>query len=401
VKASIDQSAAYVLQSEGQAMRQEIADIRQALETKIPFTNLVNDLTATEEGYALDARQGPVLLQTIEDAESVLRQEITRVSLEHGVSTYTHTKSGTVHNLIGEGPVGRILIEYPANAGDTFQVNGNTVAAFVGDKAVKKLFQTHWAMFVFDGARIDFMTGDPSNLPPNEAFTFNGTRTVSEDSVYYYMTLLSSGTLVPAKEISFDVFLVGGGGGGGGGSNAGGSGGGGGYTRTYSLANITTGQTVVIGAGGAQNASGGTTYFGAYSAPGGGAGGINIKGGNGGSGGGGAGHSGTGGNAGAGGANGGNGGSGTSGTQAGGTGQGTTTRAFGGSIGEAYSGGGGGANNAAPGAGGVLGGGAGRNGNGASGTANTGGGGGGGWSLSAFSGGSGGSGIAILRWLKN
>jgi len=224
---------------------------------------------------------------------------------------------------------------------------------------------------------------------------------------------------VPAGIRALDVFCVGGGGGGGGrcesygGNEYGGGGGGGGSAVTVLAAAVTPGQQIQVtigggGSGGAQyivtsedmdgqaqsGNAGGTTSFGAICSAGGGAGGQGGAttygagvGGAGGSGGGGGGAAvsgqtfgGDGGSNGAGGTAGYNG-------RSGGAGQGTSTHAFGGAAGIAYSGGGGGSFN---GNGGVSGGGAGDN----NGTANTGGGGGGG---SYNNGASGGSGIVIIR----
>lgn len=225
---------------------------------------------------------------------------------------------------------------------------------------------------------------------------------------------------VPAGIRALDVFCVGGGGGGGGDfmSNSMnhycGGGGGGGRTTTALNVAVTPGQQiqVTIGQGGAggngytagedddgpagSGTAGGTTYFGGL---------ASAAGGDGGQGGGGMYGAGVGGAGGSGGGAGGarvdgtsyggdggsNGGAGQSGYngRSGGAGQGTTTRAFGGSVGTIYGGGGAGGPSGNP---GVDGGG---NGSGGAGTANTGGGGGGNWN--ANSGGPGGSGIVIIR----
>ena len=230
--------------------------------------------------------------------------------------------------------------------------------------------------------------------------------------------LLSSGSLTLDKG-TYDFFLVGGGGAG---ANCavvagrGGSGGGGGYTTTVPRVTVAAEQTwtAVIGAGGAEQAwsstadgySGGATslsYGSSNYTAAGGEGGTNKSSskGKGGSGGG-AGT--TTGDAGAGGSDGSNGGAGVYGYSAG-TGQGSTTRAFGEPGGTLYAGGGGGGggygSNRGEAAGGA-GGGAWTYGNG---EANTGGGGGGGnapWvndnQEDGNPGGGGGSGIIIVRW---
>jgi hypothetical protein len=229
---------------------------------------------------------------------------------------------------------------------------------------------------------------------------------------------------IPAGVRSIDLFCVGGGGGGGSGdsiapANAGG-GGGAGYTTHQKAISVTPGQqiNIVIGAGGAGGDSAGSN-FGRdgglskviingqdYCIANGGSG-IYSGGGKGGSGGGGAGRmtSGTSQSAGNGGADGSD---GAAGYASGGTGQRTTTRAFGEPSNTLYAGGGGGGGNGQRdnswrGFGGAGGGGNGADamGNvGSNGTAGTGGGGGGGYQYgrNPGSGYAGGSGICLIRW---
>lgn len=204
--------------------------------------------------------------------------------------------------------------------------------------------------------------------------------TVSQDN--WKIRFLTSGTLtftnLNGAENGIDVFLVGGGGNGE--TIRGARGGGGGYTKTVkgvSIA-IATPYTVTIGASSGTSSAFGVSANGASGADGGSGGG------------GGGSSSGTSGNGGS------NGGNGTAGNVSnGGTGQGTTTREFGESIGKLYSGGGGGSA-AYAGAAGDSTAGAGANFGGAAknGVANTGGGGGAAYSGTA---GRGGSGIAIIR----
>lgn len=233
---------------------------------------------------------------------------------------------------------------------------------------------------------------------------------------------------IPTGWRSIQIFGVGGGGGGAGGAVNARGGGGGGYTRTSGAISVTPGTSyaIEIGSGGSGGTSGaGTdgkpTKFGSlFTAPGGQGGrqttGTTVdtqSGGNGGSGGGAQGVY-TGGSLDAPGTNGasdgGNAASNTyyrqQGRYLGGTGQGSTTRAWGSSSGTLYAGGGGGGGRQTEGggSGGAGGGGRGSSSYTASGTAgtnNTGGGGGGGaWSNSAgraSAGGNGGSGIMIIK----
>lgn len=224
---------------------------------------------------------------------------------------------------------------------------------------------------------------------------------------------------IPTGWRTAKAFVVGGGGGG---SYGAGGGGGGGYTKTSGNFSVTPGAvyTVTVGAGGSANGGrGNTTSFGSIVSAAGGYGGtttLATMGGNGGSGGGAAAISrgdqydsyGT-----SGASDGGTAndnvyytGAAQAHTYKGGTGQGSTTRAWGSSSGTLYAGGGGGGgkNSQGGGSGGSGGGGAGSSSyttNGTNGTANTGGGGGGGAYSSSSErksdGGSGGSGIVLVQ----
>ena len=246
-------------------------------------------------------------------------------------------------------------------------------------------------------------------------FTYTGEYViVPENDTDWKVKFLTSGTFTATDALLIDVFAVGGGSGGGTGSNSATStsdGGGGGYTITQKSVYLEKDKSysIVIGDGGTYAANGdvkagngGDTSGFAVTASG-GKGATYPQGGSGGSGGGG---SSTHGGMGADGAVGGSDGSNGSGVSFAGTGQGTTTREFGESTGDLYSGGGGGGASNWRYFSGALGG----KGGGASGSAitkgqqtagedalaNTGGGGGGG-GYYGCNGGKGGSGILIIR----
>ena len=213
-------------------------------------------------------------------------------------------------------------------------------------------------------------------------FTWTGEagtyQVLQDDETNWRIKFLSSGTFTPKKAMNIDAFLVGGGGG---------------YTKTVKsiILSANTSYPIVVGAGGAPSSNGGdSSCFGTTCS--GGIGATSSVGGAGGSGGGGSGYTGQS-------AGGGNGGSDGSdgkkgGTGNGGKGQGTTTREFGESTGDLYSGGGGGGTQSgSAGAGGAGGGGTARPVSPA--VENSGGGGYGSYSDNAA--GSGGSGIVIIR----
>ncbi|MEN6339600.1 MAG: glycine-rich domain-containing protein [Clostridiaceae bacterium] len=242
-----------------------------------------------------------------------------------------------------------------------------------------------------------------SNRFSSTDFSYSGTYSYLDDGDgNCRIRFLTSGIFTPIKNFTFDLFLVGGGAGGGAAGTGGRGGGGGGRTLTHLSIELqaNTAYTVTVGAGGASNANGGTTSAFGYSISGGNTAGNSCVGGAGGSGGGAGARDDYEQNGKAGGSNGSNGVSASN--DAGGAGQGATTREFSEVTGDLYGGGGGGGayyqNTRTGGAGGAGGGGAGGNSsqNGYNGTANTGGGGGGSGHTTKV-GGTGGSGIVILR----
>ena len=80
------------------------------------------------------------------------------------ISTYQHTKSGTIHNLEGEGFCGKVKFTDNVNIGDTWTVNGELVSAFMGSKSASESmdgmeWNGKWIIFIFDGEQINFNGG--------------------------------------------------------------------------------------------------------------------------------------------------------------------------------------------------------------------------------------------------
>lgn len=87
-----------------------------------------------------------------------------RLGVDVTVQTYTHTRSGTVHNFAGSGANGRALMTADVRAGDTFAVNGEPVAAYMGtesaaDAMAGSQWNGRWVSFVFDGETLNFKGG--------------------------------------------------------------------------------------------------------------------------------------------------------------------------------------------------------------------------------------------------
>ena len=87
-----------------------------------------------------------------------------RLGVDVTVQTYTHTRSGTVHNFAGSGANGRALMTADVQAGDTFTVNGEPVTAYMGTESAAgamagSQWSGRWVSFVFDGETLNFKGG--------------------------------------------------------------------------------------------------------------------------------------------------------------------------------------------------------------------------------------------------
>lgn len=94
--------------------------------------------------------------------------------LESCTLVFTHTKSGTVHNFTNPNPtakMGRAKMTANVAAGDTFQVNGVKVTAYIGAEAATDImagssYNGKWVSFIIDGTTLNFNGG--GGLPASE-----------------------------------------------------------------------------------------------------------------------------------------------------------------------------------------------------------------------------------------
>lgn len=114
------------------------------------------------------------------------------------ISTYTHVKSGTVHNFYGRGENGRAKITDDFISGDTFAVNGVTVPAYVGNDTPDDdtIVKDRWVTFVFDGTAINFSSGGGLTNNKLAKATAKPRDVVSSASFYSGTKTLQNGTMV-------------------------------------------------------------------------------------------------------------------------------------------------------------------------------------------------------------
>lgn len=112
-----------------------------------------------EDGDAFDAETMNDLEKRVAEGFSTL--DPADLGADVCVQVYACVKSGTVYELTGSGAVGRCKIPAAWNSGDTWSVNGKAVPAYCGADAVDSdcIVAGRWALFTFDGQRLDFNGG--------------------------------------------------------------------------------------------------------------------------------------------------------------------------------------------------------------------------------------------------
>lgn len=113
-----------------------------------------------EEGDPVIVKTNADLLQGRPAEDFVLKEDKGAI-----ITTFTHSKSGNVHNFIGEGENGRALLTANIEEGDIFAVNGQNVSAFMGSEQASKVmadgqWSGKWITFTIGEGELVFNGGD-------------------------------------------------------------------------------------------------------------------------------------------------------------------------------------------------------------------------------------------------
>ena len=133
-------------------------------------------------------------------------QDIFAYADSQGVHLYQHTKVGTVHKLTGSGASGRVKLTANVAAGDTLQLNGKTVPAYVGtetfaDALAGEPVTGRWLTFTQDGTQINFNGGGGLSLTKLALATADTGDVIAGKKFYSGDKSLKIGAILPRNTV--------------------------------------------------------------------------------------------------------------------------------------------------------------------------------------------------------
>ena len=171
----------------------------------------ITDLRLNEDycGLMRDGVTGIPTAQLSAQADALmaqLREAIQAASSGEGVSVYTHQKSGTIHKLTGSGPNGRVKLTANVAAGDTVQVNGKTVPAYVSaetfaDALAGEPVTGRWLTFTNDGEQINFNGGGGLSIAKLALATADTGDVIAGKKFYSGDKSLKEGSILPRNTV--------------------------------------------------------------------------------------------------------------------------------------------------------------------------------------------------------
>ena len=143
------------------------APVQPPFDTEAFFSQLEAAIQAHQEDAEAQIEQLRNAIEAVEgDAAWMMKEHYDPAGLgkDITVQTYTHSKSGTVHEFTGAGANGRALMTADVQAGDTFTVNGAPVTAYMGaesaaDAMAGSEWNGKWVTFVTQDSIISFSGG--------------------------------------------------------------------------------------------------------------------------------------------------------------------------------------------------------------------------------------------------
>ena len=150
------------------ASRAGESNVSEALQDHVRNTSNPHAVTAAQTGaYTKEETEAAIDAKVVQIGAADMAQAVydpARLGVDVTVQTYTHTRSGTVHNFAGSGANGRALMTADVQAGDTFTVNGEPVTAYMGTESAADAmagdeWNGKWVSFIATGDTLNFKGG--------------------------------------------------------------------------------------------------------------------------------------------------------------------------------------------------------------------------------------------------
>lgn len=143
------------------------APVQPPFDTEAYFTQLSAAIRAHQEDAEAQIEQLRQAIAAVEGNAAWMMKDLydpQNKQIDITVQTYTHSKSGSVHEFTGTGANGRALMTADVAEGDTFTVNGKPVTAYMGaDNAVDVMagsaYNGKWVSFIVEGETLNFKGG--------------------------------------------------------------------------------------------------------------------------------------------------------------------------------------------------------------------------------------------------
>lgn len=143
------------------------APVQPPFDTEAFFSQLEAAIQAHQEDAEAQIEQLRKAIEAVEGDTAWMMKDLydpQGLGKDVTIQTYTHSKSGTVHEFTGVGANGRAKMTTDVSAGDTFTVNGTPVTAYMGtDDATGSMagsaWTGKWVTFVIDGDTLNFKGG--------------------------------------------------------------------------------------------------------------------------------------------------------------------------------------------------------------------------------------------------
>lgn len=137
------------------------------LDTAPYFAQLMSQIEAHQEAAESQIQLLQEAIQSVESGTAWMMRtqyDPDDAGIDITVQTYTHSRSGSVHNLAGQGANGRVQLTADVQAGNTWTVNGEPVKAYMGaadatETMAGESYSGKWLSFIYADGTVNFKGG--------------------------------------------------------------------------------------------------------------------------------------------------------------------------------------------------------------------------------------------------